>query len=821
MGKSKLMDKELPGHARIVVVGGGVVGSSIAYQLTRAGVSDVVLLERGALTCGTSWHAAGLIMQLRGSHATTDISRYNAEFYPQLEADTGMATGFKQNGTLAIGRNKNRVHEMRRRASLASSFGIEAHMLSPQEVKQIYPALDEQHVAGGLFMPNDGQLSPVDTVNALAAGAKNRGAKIFENTPVDTMQRLASGEYQLETSSGSISCETLVLACGLWTRDFAAQLGARVPLHACEHMYVVTEAMDFVVPTLPVLRDTDGYTYMKEEAGKLLVGSFEPRGKPLPVENLPGNAQFIEIQEDWDHFELPYTMAMQLVPALEDVGISKFMNGPESFTPDNLPCLGEAPGLPNCFIAAGLNSEGFEISPGITRALAQWIINGEPDMDLLDYDVARFHPFQINKNYLRERSAEALGHTYEMAWPFKDNETSRPARKSHLHDRLAAAGACFGETAGWERPMWFAPEGVEPENAYSYFRPNWYEHTAEECRVAREAVVIMDISSFGKTLVQGRDACKFLQWMCVSNVDVAIGKLIYTHMLNSMGGIECDITIDRRDKDSFIVYSSAGVHCRDMNWMGKHIRPDQFVTITDITAAYGVLNIQGPMSRELLQSITDTDLCNEAFPFLSAQEIDIGYARVLAKRQTFIGELGWELQIPAEFTQDVYDIIIEAGKPFGLKQAGYHALEHLRCERGYREFVLDLAPDDTPFEAGLGFIVKMDKPGGFKGRDALLPQAGQVLSKRLVLFKLNDPEPALFHDELIRMNGEIVGYLSSGAYGFSLGSAVGMGYVKYADGVTSELVENATFEIEIAGECWSADASFRSFYDPSGVRVKM
>ncbi len=815
------MSKDLPGHARIVIVGGGVVGSSIAYQLTRAGASDVVLLERGVPACGTSWHAAGLIMQLRSSHVTTEIARYNAQFYPELELDTGMATGFKQNGTLAIGRNMDRVHEMRRRASLAKNFGIDTHLLSPTEVKHIYPAIDDSFVAGGLFIPEDGQLNPVDTINALIAGAKKRGTRVFEHTSVDKIQHLPSGEYRLDTANGAINCETLVLACGLWTRDLAFQLGARVPLYACEHMYVVTETMRFVAPTLPVLRDTDGFTYMKEDAGKLLIGSFEPRGKPLPVENLPAEQRFIELQEDWDHFALPYTRAMEMIPELKDIGINKFMNGPESFTPDGLPCLGQVPALRNCFIAAGLNSEGFEISPGISRALAHWIIHGEPDMDLLDYDVARFHPFQINKNYLRERSAESLGGIFEMGWPFKDHQSSRPVRKSHLHDRLAAGGACFGETAGWERPMWFAPKGVKPENNYSYFRPNWYEHTAGECRAARQGVVIMDVSSFGKTMVQGRDACRYLQWMCASNVDVAVGKLVYTHMLNSMGGIECDITIDRRAEDCFVIYSSAGVFCRDMNWMRMHIRPDQHVTIADVTAAYSVLNVQGPMSRDLLQSVTDADLSNPAFPFLTAQEIDIGYARVLARRQTFIGELGWELQIPSEFVQDIYDILMEAGKPLGLKQAGYHALEHLRCERGYREFALDLAPDDTPFEAGLGFIVKMDKPGGFLGRDALLPQAGQILKRRMVLFKLKDTEPALFHDELIRMNGEIVGHLSSGAYGFTLGSAVGMGYVKHPDGVTADLINTATFEIEIACETYAADASLKPFYDPAGIRVKM
>ncbi len=814
------MGKAPPEHARIVIVGGGVVGSSIAYQLALAGEKDVALLERGTLTCGTSWHAAGLIMQLRGGHTSTEIASYNAKFYPELEADTGMATGFKQNGTLAVGRNMDRVHEMQRRASIAKSFDIETRMLTPSEVGELYPALDTNLVAGGMFIPGDGQLSPVDTVNALISGAKMRGVRIFEETPVNGLERLPSGEYRVETPNGAITCEKLVLACGLWTRDLAAGLGARVPLFACEHMYVVTEAMDFVVPDLPVLRDTEGYTYMKEEAGKLLVGSFEPRGKPLPVEKLPAQQRFIEMQEDWDHFELPYTKAIEMVPALEHVGINRFMNGPESFTPDDLPCLGEAPGLRNCFIAAGLNSEGFEISPGISRALAHWIIEGAPDMDLIDYDVARFNPFQVNRNYLKARAPESLGNIFDMPWPFKEHETARPARKSHLHDRLTAAGACFGETAGWERPMWFAPAGVQPENEYSFFRPNWYEHTASECRAARTGVVIMDISSFGKTMVQGRDACAFLQWLCVSNIDVPVGKLIYTHMLNTMGGIECDITIDRRAQDCFVIYSSAGVHSRDMNWMQTHIKADQHVTLTDVTAAYSVLNVQGPLSRELLQSITDTDLSNEVFPFMTAQEIDIGYAHVLAKRQTFIGELGWELQIPSEFVQDVYDIIMAAGKGFGLVQAGYHALEHLRCERAYREFVLDLAPDDTPFEAGLGFIVKMDKPGGFLGREALLPQAGKVLKKRMVNFILTDPEPALFHDELIRMNGKIVGYLSSGAYGFNLGAAVGMGYVRHEDGVTTDLIEGAEFTIEIGCKNYQAKASLKPFYDPKSARVK-
>ena len=815
------MNDAPPTHARVAVVGGGIAGSSIAYHLTKLGESDVIVLECGALTSGTSWHAAGLIMQLRSSHSLTELARYNVELYAGLEAETGQATGFKQNGTLAIARNKDRLYEIKRSATIAKSFGIEADIIGAKEAKALYPAMDENLVEGALFIAKDGQLNSVDTVMSLIAGAKQGGARIFENSPVTRLQRLASGEYRLETPRGSVQCDTLVLSCGLWTRELAAQLGVRVPLYACEHMYVVTEAMDFVAPTLPILRDADGYIYIKEDAGKLLIGSFEPRGKPLPVENLPAEQQFIELQEDWDHFELPFSKAMEIIPALEQVGIQKFLNGPESFTPDALFALGEAPGMANCFIAAGFNSEGFEMGAGAGRALAEWIVEGEPTMDLSDVDVARFHPFQVNRKYLHDRAGESLGAIYEMGWPNKQRETARAARKSPLHDRLVARNACFGETAGWERAMWFAPQGVEPRDIYSHQWPNWYEYTAEECRAAREDVVVLDQSSFGKTVVQGRDACAFLQRMCAGDVDVAVGKLVYTHMLNRKGGVETDITIDRLAEDRYMIVSSAATHQRDMAWIGKHLNPDEYVATADVTSSYSVLSVQGPKSRELLARITDADFSNQAFPFLTSREIDIGYAQVLAKRLTFIGELGWELHIPSEFVQHVFDILMEAGGEFALRLAGYNALEHLRCERAYRECGLDITPDDTLYEAGLGFTVKLDKPGGFMGREAIAPQRGQVLNKRLVMFKLSDPKPALFHDELIRLDGEIVGYISSGAYGFTLGGAVGMGYVHHPDGVTQELIADSRFEIEIACERYPAEASFRAFYDPRGERVKV
>ena len=815
------MDKSPPTWAEVVIVGGGVVGSSIAYHLTKLGVTDVVLLERGKLTSGTTWHAAGLVMQLRSSHSLTELSRYNVQLYGRLEAETGQATGIKQNGTLSVARTKERMHETKRLATVAKSYDIEVHIIGPQEAKDLYPAMNHEIIEGAIYIPKDCQTNPVDTTMSLIAGAKRRGTKVFEDTPVTSLQWLASRNYRVETPSGEIKCQTLVLCAGLWTRDLAAQLGIHVPLYPCEHMYVVTEPLDFVEPTLPVLRDPDGYVYIKEDAGKLLVGCFEPQGKPLPMEKLPSDAQFIELQEDWDHFELPFTKAMEILPPLEHAGIGTFVNGPESFTPDLLFVLGEAPGCPNCFVAAGFNSEGVEFAPGAGRALAEWIVEGEPTMDLSMVDIARFVPFQTNRSYLHHRAGESVGLHYKMHWPHRQREASRPVRKSPLHDRLAARNACFGEAMGWERPLWFAPEGVEPKDVYSYHSPNWFAYTAEECRAAREGVVVFDQSSFGKHLIQGRDARAFLQRMCAGDLDTPVGKLVYTHMLNSRGGIETDITVNRLAEDRYLIISSATTHPRDKAWIEKHMTREEHVTLADVTSAYSVLSVQGPKSRDLLGRIIDADLSNEAFPFATSQEIDIGYARVIALRLTFIGELGWELHIPSEFAQDVFDALADVGQAFDLRQAGYHALEHLRSERAYREYGHDLTPEDTPYEAGLGFTVKLDKPGGFIGREAIEAQRGKPLNKRLVMFKLTDPEPVLFHDELIRLDGEIVGYISSGAYGFTLGRSVGMGYVHHPEGVTKDLVENGEFEIEIACERYPAEAALRAFYDPKGERTKM
>ena len=815
------MNRSFPTHAEIIIVGGGIAGCSLAYHLTRLGRKDVVVLERGRLTCGTTWHAAGLVMQLRGTHAMTELARTNVELYSRLEAETGHATGFKQNGTLGVCRTRDRLHETMRAATIARSFGIEAEMIGPGEAKALYPAIDESRLEGAICIPGDGQTNPVDTTLSLIAGARMRGARVFEDTPVTRLEQADSGDYRLATARGAIRCETLVLACGLWTRDLAAQLDVCVPLHACEHMYVVTEPLDFVEPGLPVLRDTDGYVYVKEDAGKLLVGAFEPQGKPLPMEKLPADPQFVELPEDWDHYALPMTKAMEILPALETAGISRFMNGPESFTSDLLFALGEAPGRRNCFVSAGYNSEGIEFAPGAGRALAEWIVEGEPTMDLSHVDIARFHPFQVNRAYLHGRAGESLGLHYQMHWPDKQREAARPARKSVLHDRWAVRNACFGEAMGWERPLWFAPEGVTPVCHYSYRWPNWFDHTAVECRAARTGVVVLDQSSFGKHLIQGRDACRELQRLCAGDVDVPLGRLVYTHMLNRRGGIECDVTVNRLGENRFLLVSSATTQPRDRAWMERNLGSEAHVSLTDVTSAWAVLCVQGPKSRELLGRLTDADLSNDGFPFATSRVIEIGHARLVANRLTYVGELGWELFVPTEFAQDVCDRLLAEGDGVGIRPAGYHALEHLRSERAYREYELDLTPADTPFEAGLGFAVRLDKPHVFTGRDALLRQkeAGP-LAKRLVMFKLKDPQPLLFGEEVIWMDGRIAGYVSSGAFGFTLGASVGMGYIRHCDGVTGALVTSASWEIEIACERYPAEASLRASYDPAGERVR-
>lgn len=809
----------LPSQARVVIVGGGAIGSSIAYHLTKRGWTDVVLLERGQVTSGTTWHAAGLFMQLRSTHTMTELCRYGAELFPRLTEETGLDTGFKRSGSLPIARTPERLHEIARLVSLGKVFGVEAHMLSPSEVRDHYPLLDPSAIVGGAFIPGDGQINPVDLTAAFVRGARMGGAKIVEGIEVTDFNIERGRVLGVKTKQGDIACEKVVLACGLWTRTLAARAGVHVPLYASEHMYITTEEHASIPKVLPVLRDTDGYNYIKEDAGKLLVGAFEPNAKALPLSRLPENQQFIELPEDWDQFELPMIKATETVPLLKELGVRHFMNGPESFTPDNRFIVGEAPNVDNFFVAAGFNSQGILASPGVGRAMADWVVEGHATMDLSEMDIARFHGFETNEKFLKTRIGESLGLLYEMHWPHKQFETARPVRRTPLYERLTASNACFGTAAGIERANWYAADGMEPKYEYSYGRQNWFDVVGEEHKAAREAVALFDLSSFGKTLVQGRDACSELQRIVAADMDRPVGSVIYSQMLNDRGGIESDLTFTRLAEDKYLMVTAAAQQARDVNWVRRHLKPDAFVTLTDVSANYGTLALNGPRSRELLQRVSPNDFSNEAFPFGTAQEIDIGFGKALALRISFVGELGWELYPTTDFLIPIFDTLVQEGKELGLRLAGYHALDTLRSEKGFVHWGHDVSPADTPIEAGLGFAVSRKKTG-YIGEDAISRQRSEGANRRLVHIKLEDPSVMLHHDEPIYRNGEIVGRMTSGAFGYTLGVAVGSGYVSVPLKEWQGYLAAGSYEVEIAGSRYGASLSVAPFYDPKAFRPK-
>jgi 4-methylaminobutanoate oxidase (formaldehyde-forming) len=811
---------QLPNHSQVVIIGGGIIGCSVAYHLTKLGWRDVVLLERGQLTCGTTWHAAGLVMQLRATHTLTELCRYGAQLLSTLKDETGQDTGFRRTGSLPIARSPERLIEISRIVSLGKSFGVEAHMLSPREVKERYPLLDESNIVGGAFIPGDGQTNPVDSAQALAKGARAAGARILENIAVTGFHVEGGAIKGINTTAGSIACEIAVLCAGIWSRDLGKLAGVNVPLYASEHMYVLTEPHPSIPRELPVLRDADGFVYVKEDAGKLLVGSFEPLAKPLPMEKLPAQFEFGELQEDWDHFELPMTNAMQMIPLLKSIGIRRFLNGPESFTPDNRFIVGEAPEVRRLYVAAGLNSQGILSSSGVGKALSEWIVEGEPTMDLSELDIARFHPFETNRRYLHDRISESLGLLYAMHWPHRQFETARPARETPFYGRLKQHNAVFGTAAGWERANWYAPPGTVPEYVYSFGRQNWFAAVGEEHRATRERVALFDLSSFGKAYIEGPDAEAELQRICANDMAVPVGKIVYTQMLNGRGGIVADLTFTRLAPDRYMMVTAAASLSRDVSWIRRNLRRDAFVTVTDISSGFAVLSIMGPNSRALLQKLSNADFSNAAFPFATAQEIEIGYGKGYALRVTYVGELGWEIYIPTEFAGPIFDLLIREGKAFDLKLAGYHALDSLRSEKGYRHFGYDVTPADTPLEAGLSFAVSFKKNADFIGRQSLEKQKAEGLSRRLIFLRLEDSEPTLLHDEPIWRNGDIIGRTSSGAFGYTVGSPVAMGYVKLPKENWKQWLTNGTYEVEIAGTRFAAACALTPFYDPQNARVK-
>jgi 4-methylaminobutanoate oxidase (formaldehyde-forming) len=808
--------------ARVVIIGGGVIGCSVAYHLTKLGWKDVVLLERKELTSGTTWHAAGLIAQLRATANMTRLAKYSQELYGTLEDETGVATGFKRVGAITVALTEDRKEELFRQAAMARAFGVEIDEISRSEVGERYPHVNLEGVTAGVYLPKDGQGDPGNIALSLARGATKRGAKIHSRTKVTGMtkqgSRITGVSWQSEDSDqGEITCDMVVNCAGMWARDVGKMAGVNVPLHACEHYYIVTDSVPDL-GNLPVLRVPDECTYYKEDAGKILLGMFEPKAKPWGMDGIPDSFEFDELPPDFEHFEPILEMAINRLPLLGQTGIHTFFNGPESFTPDDAYHLGLAPGMDNVWVAAGFNSIGIQSAGGAGMALAQWMEDGEKPFDLGDVDIARMQPFQGNKTYLTDRVSETLGLLYADHYPFRQKVTARGIRRSPVHEQLKRSGAVFGEFAGWERANWFVNTDQKPEYEYSWKRPNWFDNAKVEHLAIRNGVGLYDMSSFGKIRVEGPDAARFLNHICGGQLDVPVGKIVYTQFLNSRAGIEADVTITRLSETAYLVVTPAATRLADETWMRRHLG-DHMVVITDVTASEAVLAVMGPKSRDLLGSVSPNDFSNDANPFGTAQEIEIGMGIARVHRVSYVGELGWEIYVSSDMAAHVFETLLAAGEGYGLKLCGLHMMDCCRLEKGFRHFGHDITCEDHVLEAGLGFAVKTDKPD-FIGRDAVLAKRENGLKRRMVQFRLSDPEPLLFHNEPILRDGKIVGHLSSGAYGHHVGAAVGMGYVG-CEGESASDILASSYSIDVAGTRVAAEASLKPFYDPNGDRMKV
>ena len=820
----------LPTHAKAVIIGGGIIGTSVAYHLTKLGWKDVVLLERKQLTSGTTWHAAGLIAQLRATQNMTRLAKYSQELYFSLEEETGVSTGFKRNGSITVALTGERMEELRRSAGMARAFGVEIDEISTAEISNLYPGLNVDDAVGGVHLPKDGQGDPVNITQALAKGARNGGVKIFEGvkvTDIITQNGVAAG---VETSHGTIHAEYVVNCGGMWAREIGAMAGVSVPLHACEHFYIVTEGVKGLQSNLPVLRVPDECAYYKEDAGKIMLGAFEPNSKPWGMDGIPDDFEFDSLPEDIDHFEPILEKAINRLPILAEAGIQTFFNGPESFTSDNRYLMGEAPEVKNFFVAAGFNSVGIQSAGGAGMALAEWMHKGNAPMDLWDVDIRRMMPFQVNRSYLRERVSETLGLLYADHFPYRQVETSRSVKRSPIHHRLAEKGACFGEVAGWERANWFLPEsaaakGLKPEYEYSWKRQNWFAYNAAEHNAVRNHVGMFDMSSFGKIMMMGKDAEAVLQKIACNNVAVETGKIVYTQFLNSDGGIEADVTITRLDSDRFIIVTPAATIQRDLNWINRHIPDAAHCSALDVTAMESVLVIMGPEARDFLQPLIPQSLANADFPFGTMQNIEIGHGMARAHRVSYVGELGWELYVSSDQSVHVYDELIKRGQDHALALCGLHTLDSCRIEKAFRHFGHDISSEDHILDAGLGFAARVNKQSGrfgdFIGRDAVIRRKDDGVKARMMQFRLNDAEPLLYHNEPIMRDGEIVSYLTSGNYGHHLGGAIGLGYVPCRDDNDDAAAMLASeYVINVAGAEVTAQASLKPMYDPDASRMK-
>ena len=800
------MSSTIPQRAQVVIVGGGIAGASTAYHLTRLGWSDVVLLEQGKLTCGTTWHAAGLVGQLRATRNATRMSRYGIELYASLEAETGLATGWKQCGSLNVAKTPERLKLLKRQMARAKSFGIEFEFISAAEAGSIYPLLRTDDLAGAVWIPGDGKANPTDLTQSLVRGARMRGAHIFEGAKVNGLiierGRVAGLRYRTDDGDAEIRCEAVANCAGQWARELGKLSGVNVPLFSAEHFYLVTKPISGVHPDLPVMRDPDGYIYYKEEVGGLVVGGFEPVAKPWNVAAIPDPFEFQLLPEDWDHFEILMQNAVHRTPCLETAEVKMLLNGPESFTLDGNFILGEAPDLRGFFVCAGFNSAGIANAGGAGKLIAEWIVGGEAPLDLWDVDIRRFAPFHANRKHLFDRTAETLGLHYAMRWPREELATVRPLRRSPLYDRLRAKRAVFGSKLNWERANYFLPPGAG-EAPSTLDVPGWLPYVLEEQRACREDIVVFDQTSFAKLVLKGRDALAVLQRLCANDVDVPLGRMVYTAMLNERGGFESDLTITRLEADTFFILTGTAQATRDADWINRHIHGDEFAALVDVTSGYAVLSVMGPKAEALLARLSPDDLSRAGIPFSTTRDIDVGYARVRAARMSYVGGPGYELTVTTDQCLTLYDALCSAGGEFGLKDAGYYTIDALRIEAGRRAWGAELGPDETPWEAGLAYAVKLDKLAPFVGRDALLRQQAQGLRKRLVLFTFDDPAAFAWGGEPILLDGRNAGELTSAGYSRKHGRAVAMGYARHERTLTDDTLLGASFQVDIAGELFA------------------
>src|SRR5262245_2624179 len=817
-----MSDNVLPERARVVVIGGGVIGCSVAYHLAHLG-PDVVLLERDRLTSGTTWHAAGLMVTFGStSETSTEMRKYTRALYARLEAETGQATGFMPVGFIEVAADEDRLEEYRRVSAFNRYCGVDVQEISAREVGELFPLARTDDILAGFYVKDDGRANPVDVTMALAKGAKLAGASVIEGVPVTDVLTRRDAVTGVRTEYGDIETDYVVNCAGMWARQLGAKSGVNIPLQAAEHYYLLTEAIPEISTSWPVLEDPGSYGYFREEGGGLMIGLFEPVCAPWQVGGIPDNFSFGELPPDWERMGPYLEKAMQRVPMSLDTGVKKFFCGPASFTPDLQPVVGEAPEIRNYFVAAGLNSIGILTGGGIGRAVAQWITTGQPGLDITGFNIDRLHTYQANPEYLKARIVESLGTVYQCHYPTKSMQTARGAKKSALHDRLAARGAYFRDVSGWEGPDWYAPEGTKPTvERLSWGRQNWFPYWEAEHRAARDGVILMDMSFMSKFLVQGQDAGRFLDQLSANHVNGEPGVITYTQWLNEAGTLEADLTVTKLGDERFWVVASDTAHRHVESWMHRHLASTAHAVVTDVTGGYTQINIQGPRSRELMQSVTSADLSNDAFPFRTARHLDIGYARVLCIRITYLGELGYELYIPTEQATHVYDRLVEHGEATGLRHAGLKALASLRMEKGYRDYGHDIDNTDSVLEAGLGFAVDLAKPDGFIGRNAVVARKAEgPLTRRLVQVLAKDPEPLMYHAEPVYRAGKPVGYVRAASYGHTLGGAVGLVMVDAGEAVNQAYLDSAEWEVEIAGQLYPAVASLRPLYDPQMLRVK-